>query len=797
MITTDIASSHGLFDAEDIELFKEVRTLSLQLHPRLLNFAPGADQEPGMAVASFPADIEAEVDATFKRMYETDITVEDVVRILQDARDSGEPRRVDFYQCMLHGLMDEMRFVATYPPQELILTAHLFGSLIQNQVVDHIPLGIAVRYVLDALKHPPSTASFRFGVTALGQFQNRLTDWPQLAAALLNIPHISTATPELAAIARAAISDPASGDMNAVAAIVRPDEAVSPFDTLKASLDDLGPIVPPEEEDSDKILFIINNLAFSNLDAKVADMAGRIEKPQFRWFANYLVAQRVSIEPNNHNLYLSFLDALEIPPLHKYVLQESYGKAAALLASEKTVSSSTERTLLKNLGAWIGSITLARNKPIKHNNIAFKELLVQGYDSGRLIVAIPFVCKILEQCAKSRVFKPPNPWLVAILSLLGELYQFAELKLNLKFEIEVLCKSLNLDLKDLEPTHILRNRPTRQEADFARNAANAAHGPSLAQDLERIAGTGGFAAGPIAPVRPGQPQPLLLSGQAGYSLGLQDSIASALQALPAYIIFNPQIHFLSANPALKRFVHAAIDRAIREIIAPVVERSVTIAGISTRELVAKDFATEVDDEKLRSSSHLMVQSLAGSLALVTCKEPLRLSIMTHLRSLLLQNGFAEHNVPEQAVQVVANENLDLACSVVERVAMEKAIVELDESLAPAYQARRVHRERGTGPFKDAAAATASQFSSNLPDPLSIKVNGLTPQQAKVYEDFATARNSAAALNEGRSIRADSPGLLEDRPRTPAAPAFASQLANVPALLTVQQAADKFSVSASL
>lgn len=35
---------------------------------------------------------------------------------------------------------------------------------------------------------------------------------------------------------------------------------------------------------------------------------------------------------------------------------------------------------------------------------------------------------------------------MGILRLLVELYQFADLKLNLKFEIEVLCKSLNIDV---------------------------------------------------------------------------------------------------------------------------------------------------------------------------------------------------------------------------------------------------------------------------------------------------------------------------------------------------------------
>lgn len=75
-----------------------------------------------------------------------------------------------------------------------------------------------------------------------------------------------------------------------------------------------------------------------------------------------------------------------------------------------------------------------------------QQLLLEGFDNNRLIVVIPFVCKVLEQGSKTNVFKPPNPWVMGILKLLVELYQFADLKLNLKFEIEVLCKTLNIDL---------------------------------------------------------------------------------------------------------------------------------------------------------------------------------------------------------------------------------------------------------------------------------------------------------------------------------------------------------------
>ena len=49
---------------------------------------------------------------------------------------------------------------------------------------------------------------------------------------------------------------------------------------------------------------------------------------------------------------------------------------------------------------------------------------------------------------------------MTVIALLAELYHFADLKLNLKFEIEVLCKGLNIDLDTVEATTILRNQPT-------------------------------------------------------------------------------------------------------------------------------------------------------------------------------------------------------------------------------------------------------------------------------------------------------------------------------------------------
>ena len=52
---------------------------------------------------------------------------------------------------------------------------------------------------------------------------------------------------------------------------------------------------------------------------------------------------------------------------------------------------------------------------------------------------------------------------------------------------------------------------------------------------------------------------------------------------------------------------------------------------------------------MRKAAHLMVSSLAGSLALVTCREPLRSSLATQLRHLLANTMDA--NQLEQTVTV--------------------------------------------------------------------------------------------------------------------------------------------------
>ncbi|CAG8523976.1 14374_t:CDS:10, partial [Acaulospora morrowiae] len=765
--------------AENSELLKEVRRNSMQVHPNLIGSTEG--EVPGTE-PSFSADVEEEANSYYERVYRQEITIEDMIKLLQRFKTSKDRRENDIFSCMVHNLFDEYQFFPKYPQKELTITSVIFGSLIQYQLVEYYALGIALRYVLNALRNPADSKMFNFGVQALRQFQSRLPEWPQYCSHLLQIPQLQQSFPDIVQTVKSAlasnISAPATsssvstssninnignGDASSSQPINNSNTNVESINSMRLISESASKVIDkpaftalnldtlltadkvdygiPSEAVQDKILFNINNVAQSNLESKVAEMKELLKDSHYRWFANYLVVKRASIEPNYHQLYLQFLDALESPSLSKHVLHETYSNIKILLNSQKTVEMTSERSLLKNLGSWLGGMTLARNKPIKHKNIAFKELLIEGYDNNRLLVAIPFVCKVLEQASKSKVFKPPNPWLMAIIKLLAELYQYADLKLNLKFEVEVLCKSLNIDLKEIEPTTILKDRPPKGTVTigFGQEWPN---NPNHQPPSKVI---------PPDSQIPVQTTPAIHFGNITLSMNDDGNMN-----LDQYVTINSNLPSFYNQPVIRRSVYLAIDRAIREIITPVVERSVTIAGISTRELIVKDFAMEPNEEKMRNAAHLMVQNLAGSLALVTCKEPLRLSMVNHLKNLLFQNGYNEQNISEQAILMIVADNLELACSYIEKAAMDKALPEIDESLASSFSNRKKHRERTGQPYYDMTVYSGiSRYMGNFPEPLRLKPNGLQPQQLRVYEDFSRIprlSSQAAAIYDERNSR---------------------------------------------
>ncbi len=99
------------------------------------------------------------------------------------------------------------------------------------------------------------------------------------------------------------------------------------------------------------------------------------------WVAQYLVMKRASIEPNFHTLYANFIDHLKKKEVVNMVINETFRNIKVLLRSDKGVANFSDRSLLKNLGHWLGLLTLGKNKPIlqvvsinrKEENLTFPD----------------------------------------------------------------------------------------------------------------------------------------------------------------------------------------------------------------------------------------------------------------------------------------------------------------------------------------------------------------------------------------------------------------------------------------
>ncbi|KAM3608780.1 uncharacterized protein V6R79_004573 [Siganus canaliculatus] len=741
----------------------------------------------------FSKEIDDEANSYFQRIYNhpphPTMSVDEVLEMLQRFKDSTIKREREVFNCMLRNLFEEYRFFPQYPDKELHITACLFGGIIEKGLVTYMALGLALRYVLEALRKPYGSKMYYFGIAALDRFKNRLKDYPQYCQHLASIAHFlqfphhlqeyieygqqsrdppvkmqgSITTPGSLALAHVqaqaqqpgAPKAPQPGQPSTLVTtttttttaaktttITRPTQSnfkkdVPPsinttnIDTLLVATDQTERIVEPPENVQEKIAFIFNNLSQSNMTQKVEELKETVKEEFMPWVSQYLVMKRVSIEPNFHSLYSNFLDTLKNPEFVKMVLNETYRNIKVLLTSDKAAANFSDRSLLKNLGHWLGMITLAKNKPILYTDLEVKSLLLEAYVKGQqeLLYVVPFVAKVLESSLRSMVFRPQNPWTMAIMNVLAELHQEHDLKLNLKFEIEVLCKNLSLDINELKPGNLLKDKEKLKSLEEQLSAPKKEAKPP--EEMLPVP----------TPVPPSTPAatttPCTTTGPPTPQFSYHDINVYALAGLAPHININANISLLQAHPQLKQCVRQSVERAVQELVHPVVDRSIKIAMTTCEQIIRKDFALDSEESRMRVAAHHMMRNLTAGMAMITCREPLLMSIATNLK-----NSFAaalraptqqQREMMEEAAARIAQDNCELACCFIQKTAVEKAGPEMDKRLATEFELRKHARQEGRR-YCDPVVLTYQ--AERMPEQIRLKVGGVDPKQLAVYEEFA-------------------------------------------------------------
>ncbi|KAL6107214.1 cnot1 [Pungitius sinensis] len=748
----------------------------------------------------FSKEIDDEANSYFQRIYNhpphPTMSVDEVLEMLQRFKDSTIKREREVFNCMLRNLFEEYRFFPQYPDKELHITACLFGGIIEKGLVTYMALGLALRYVLEALRKPYGSKMYYFGIAALDRFKNRLKDYPQYCQHLASIAHFlqfphhlqeyieygqqsrdppvkmqgSITTPGSLALAQVHSQSQQPGVPKApqpgqpstlvttttttstvtkTPTITRPTPStfkkdVPPsinttnIDTLLVATDQTERIVEPPENVQEKIAFIFNNLSQSNMTQKVEELKETVKEEFMPWVSQYLVMKRVSIEPNFHGLYSNFLDTLKNPEFVKMVLNETYRNIKVLLTSDKAAANFSDRSLLKNLGHWLGMITLAKNKPILYTDLEVKSLLLEAYLKGQqeLLYVVPFVAKVLESSLRSMVFRPQNPWTMAIMNVLAELHQEHDLKLNLKFEIEVLCKNLSLDINDLKPGTLLKDKDKLKTLEEQLSAPKKEAKPP--EEMLPVSTAGDFVPFAAPPSTPATTTPACTTtGPPTPQFSYHDINVYALAGLAPHININVNISLLQAHPQLKQCVRQSVERAVQELVHPVVDRSIKIAMTTCEQIIRKDFALDSEESRMRVAAHHMMRNLTAGMAMITCREPLLMSIATNLK-----NSFAaalraptpqQREMMEEAAARIAQDNCELACCFIQKTAVEKAGPEMDKRLATEFELRKHARQEGRR-YCDPVVLTYQ--AERMPEQIRLKVGGVDPKQLAVYEEFA-------------------------------------------------------------
>ncbi|KAM7533189.1 hypothetical protein Aperf_G00000121003 [Anoplocephala perfoliata] len=208
----------------------------------------------------------------------------------------------------------------------------------------------------------------------------------------------------------------------------------------------------PEEMVQNRVVFALNNIDVENVKKKSEELCTILKAQTIPWFVSHLINRHVV----NGSLFLElFADVVEhlhmrFPETRPCVLSELLQAIKKILGSIPVGKiNSVKKDHLKNLGRFLGLVTLARNKLVLDDDLNFKELLLEAAEMGpeALNYVVPFVVQVFKGCA-GKALAPPCPYSTRVLKILKCLYENSQLDTWIKFEIEAFAENFKINLED-------------------------------------------------------------------------------------------------------------------------------------------------------------------------------------------------------------------------------------------------------------------------------------------------------------------------------------------------------------
>ncbi|PVU89072.1 hypothetical protein BB561_005563 [Smittium simulii] len=642
--------------------------------------------------------IEKDAERMFLQLYRGDLSLEKILDLLGDLRDSPQKFQRRTYAYAIQYPIDEYKFFSNYPDKELSITAFLVGQLVCRHMYSPSSEDAVIDLIKSAISSESNSKNFQFGVISAQQFFERLESWPAFCISISQIPEVLKSNKDLSDLVIKIITSnvhlnekPQDNEtQNAFIAKYSQNDQKNATDKFTAIdfsniIDNsfLHSQVEPPESVRDKIQFVMNNLSGTNFETKSKEINEALDIKHLSWISNILI-KRAGLEPNYHEIYLKLIDMLDLKIVHKFLLRETLIAIYTLMNAESTVTNSRDRSQLGNLALWLGGMTLSKNKPLIRSYISLKALLIQGYESGRLIVSIPFVCLEIKNIPPSVIIRD-----------------------HMNHTIDALTH-------DLGSTHI--NNVGKSAIDSKANIQTNSIPVITSSDLKIDVGN----------------------------------------ALVQHAQFTATASLFHTLPGFKKLFYALTEKIIVETIPNHISRAVFISVSATRDTVQRDFCGEPNEDRMHRAAQLMVRGIGGALAVSLCREQLKSKMYLGLRERLLAESFSE-NAANQLAAGLVGENLDLACAIAEKEAIERASLQIDQIFNESFQSRKRMRERTGQPYYDIATHSALTYPSDCPDSLRIKLATVPPALLRVYDDFTQIPHFPSQINTSNNTSISNQG----------------------------------------
>ncbi|KAI6230240.1 CCR4-NOT transcription complex subunit 1 [Aphelenchoides fujianensis] len=186
--------------------------------------------------------------------------------------------------------------------------------------------------------------------------------------------------------------------------------------------------------------FLINNTTQWNVKQRALVLSGLIASVGDELRKQLVVhfgRGRAANEVNNLELYAEMIQRVKDETLRTQVVAECVKVVKELL--ELSDVTARVKKKLRNMGAFIGLLTICRDVPITARELDLKRMLVraaESKDSQRICLVVVLITHVLKDCQRSTIFQKECTWVSRIIAILKELHEREGMDVFVCLEIE-------------------------------------------------------------------------------------------------------------------------------------------------------------------------------------------------------------------------------------------------------------------------------------------------------------------------------------------------------------------------